>query len=103
MGWRVIGYPGPPAALQVTMSRAADSAMVCKVVGSGESRLPRGDQVTRPPRLDMILAESAVSRPCGFAVASRALTRRPRSSAGSYEEDGGRRTAQGLEPHQVSA
>jgi hypothetical protein len=37
----------------------------------------------------MILAESSESRPSRYAVAARALTRRPRSRDGSYEEDGG--------------
>ncbi len=44
---------------------------------------------TRPPRWDMISAESSESRPSRCVVASRALTRRPRPRAGSYEEDGG--------------
>ena len=44
---------------------------------------------TRPPRWDMISAESSESRPSRYAVASRALTPRPRPRAGSYEEDGG--------------
>jgi hypothetical protein len=43
----------------------------------------------RPPRWDMISAEFSESRPSRCAVASRALTRRPRPRAGSYEEDGG--------------
>src|SRR5258708_32412161 len=44
---------------------------------------------TRPPRWDMISAESSQSRPSRCAVASRVLTRQPRPRAGSYEEDGG--------------
>ena len=42
---------------------------------------------TRPPRWDMISAEP--SGPSRRAVASRALTRRQRPGAGSYEEDRG--------------
>jgi hypothetical protein len=42
----------------------------------------------RPPRCSMISAESSESRPSRYAVASRALTRRPRSRGGSYKEDG---------------
>lgn len=52
-------------------------------------RKPALDQ-HRHPRCSMVLAESAVSRPSRFAVASRAWTRRPRPRDGSYEEAGGR-------------
>jgi hypothetical protein len=69
-------------------------------VGPSEPRLPRTDQVTRPARLDMILALAAVSRPYGYAVASRAWTRRPRPRTGSYEEHGGEAGRGRAELHQ---
>src|ERR1700676_4326114 len=43
----------------------------------------------RHPRRMIVLAESAESRPCRYAVTSRAWTRRPQPRDGRYEDDGG--------------